>query len=1089
MRLAIREQLALLILLASLIGLGVISIATWVSNHNFVLSVVESRLSLTASLKADQLSSNLDLMQTTSNLVSTRVIIQGALQRYDDSGDNSADNWSAAEADLAAVFGSTSSLGQSILLQSSIYARDASGPAGHSPVLKVTSNTAMAKNIKLPLLCPDGTHATLGMKASNCGGHSFGYPPILYPNLTYSSTQFEGSNNVAQATYKGITIGPGAREALLLGPWPVNPSLSLVSLTVPMINNTSAYDVLGWLTVVMDAKLIRQVLNSAEGLEQTGETLLIGPLANTNVFSRGVPFNRSEKDIPNNFLVRYITPLRHDDQGRHPNHVVGTDNPPFEVDRYPAIEQAYTQQTGNAGNAGALVRGRDEAGTQVAVGYAIPKSPLVDWLVVLEQSRKEVWQPINHLRNILLACLFGTVGFLAILAWPLAHFAVLPIRRLQDATARSIEPPSQSRSSFDSYLSDSDRDVDGAAVIVDSSGAVKENPHSRVARWRHKRQNDKELKQDRRRKSTFRIPSKVPNRKHFVEDELTDLTTTFNEMSDELMAQYSKLEERVRQRTAELELSKKAAEAANESKTLFIANISHELKTPLNGILGMAAVCMQEDDPDRVKRSLGVIYKSGDLLLNLLTDLLTFSKNQVGQQLSLDEKEFYMRDISTQIESSFEKQARESSIDLHVTWEGGPAHINDGELGTHGPHGTGRLKDMILYGDVQRILQVLINLVSNALKFTPSGGSVVLKIRCLPELATMSRKTSRTSRQHGSDASLVQGMPGRIATANAINARDRPNARATSYDRTASPPPGMYLQFEFEVLDTGPGIPEHLQAQIFEPFMQGDLGLSKKYGGTGLGLSICSQLAGLMHGSIDVHSVPGQGSTFTMRIPLRHLKTRVDSSASSSIELVRDGSLPRGVAIEDGEKIPAIHSRLAGEELTDDRKSSKGLGSPPKVTADPQPRLIGLSQPFFVTSDPLETAETQPAAMKKMAAEANRMGHKVRVLVAEDNKVNQEVVLRMLKLEDVYDVTVAKDGQEALDFVKESMAAPSPGGTKDCQAFDLILMDVQMPNVDGLQSTRLIRELGYRAPIVALTAFSEDSNIQDCMDSGMDYFL
>jgi osomolarity two-component system sensor histidine kinase SLN1 len=132
-----------------------------------------------------------------------------------------------------------------------------------------------------------------------------------------------------------------------------------------------------------------------------------------------------------------------------------------------------------------------------------------------------------------------------------------------------------------------------------------------------------ERKEEARRRQ-FRIPGKVKDRKHLIHDELTDLTQTFNEMSDELMMQYEKLEERVQQRTAELELSKKAAEAANESKTLFIANISHELKTPLNGILGMCAVCMSEDDPVKLKRSLGIIYKSGDLLLNLLTDLLTF---------------------------------------------------------------------------------------------------------------------------------------------------------------------------------------------------------------------------------------------------------------------------------------------------------------------------------------------------------------------------------------------------------------------------------------------------------------------------------
>ena len=128
--------------------------------------------------------------------------------------------------------------------------------------------------------------------------------------------------------------------------------------------------------------------------------------------------------------------------------------------------------------------------------------------------------------------------------------------------------------------------------------------------------------------------------------------------------------------------------------------------------------------------------------------------------------------------------------------------------------------------------------------------------------------------------------------------------------------------------------------------------------------------------------------------------------------------------------------------------------------------------------------------MAKIAEDAKRSGGKIRVLVAEDNKVNQEVVLRMLKLEDIYEVDVAKDGQEALDYVKASM---DPNGTneggEERKPYNLIFMDVQMPNVDGLQSTRLIREIGYQAPIVALTAFAEESNIKDCLESGMNYFL
>jgi osomolarity two-component system sensor histidine kinase SLN1 len=166
--------------------------------------------------------------------------------------------------------------------------------------------------------------------------------------------------------------------------------------------------------------------------------------------------------------------------------------------------------------------------------------------------------------------------------------------------------------------------MDGTEYEHDEAMAKKEGWLGSIVHYRRNHKVTRAERREAERRRQFRIPSKVKDRKHFIHDELTDLTATFNEMTDELMMQYERLEERVQQRTAELEQSKKAAEAANESKTLFIANISHELKTPLNGILGMCAVCMSEDDPTKLRRSLGIIYKSGDLLLNLLTDLLTF---------------------------------------------------------------------------------------------------------------------------------------------------------------------------------------------------------------------------------------------------------------------------------------------------------------------------------------------------------------------------------------------------------------------------------------------------------------------------------
>ena len=214
---------------------------------------------------------------------------------------------------------------------------------------------------------------------------------------------------------------------------------------------------------------------------------------------------------------------------------------------------------------------------------------------------------------------------------------------------------------------------------------------------------EKEKVEEDPRRSVFRIPGRVEVSRTWIQDELTDLTSTYNEMTEELARQYEHLEDRVAERTKELEEQKKLAEAANEAKGLFVANISHELRTPLNGILGMAAVCMGEQDLVKIKDSLSVVYRSGELLHNLLTDLLNFSKNQFGGHLlTLDEGEFRMLEIVTQIESIFGQQAKNSNIDFSILVQ---------------PEDT--VMDMVLWGDSNRILQVLINLVGNSLKFTP----------------------------------------------------------------------------------------------------------------------------------------------------------------------------------------------------------------------------------------------------------------------------------------------------------------------------------------------------------------------------------
>ncbi|KAL8845654.1 MAG: hypothetical protein Q9221_009183 [Calogaya cf. arnoldii] len=1104
MRIPIREQLGLLVLLTCLFALAVVTIATWVNNYNFVVGVRLSTLSLTASLYANQLRAGLVLMQSSVVTATTRVIIQNALRRYDN-GNNTEANWVNAVSDLqSALLGR----GAAMLVQARIVSKNGTGLAGPYGLINVTAQDMMGQ-VLLPYPAPDGSPIYLG-------DNGIGYPPSLYPNLTFTSTVLNDTFNESTAYFNGARLY--TNTSLFLGPMRINSSLSLVSVTAPIINNTSDADILGWLTVIINGSSLVDLAGITEGLGNTGEILIVGPTTQSGKLPREVRSGRNDgkanRGLAETQGVTYILPpvANSSRSDRHTSRDWSQTNTTFEMQQYPAVLDGFSENKGALKSSGSILSTRNEENKHISAGYALARAPMVDWLLIVEQSYSEVHEPIDRLRNILLACVFGTAGLLVLLVFPIAHFSVRPIRRLQEATKTTVEPYryAEDGASVRSSFSADDGPASGQ-LSDDNVEARKEGFFGRVTGWRAHRRERKE-QEKRNRRETFRIPGKVQDRKHIVHDELTDLTRTFNQMSEELAMQYERLEERVRERTAQLEISKKAAEAANESKTLFIANISHELKTPLNGILGMCAVCMQEDDQTKIKRSLGIIYKSGDLLLHLLTDLLQFSRNQMGQQLTLDEREFRLADVSNQILSIFEKQAKEGSINLSLSFPGpqdteAVTDMSTAPLQTgFGPWGTGRIRDMMLWGDQHRILQVIINLVSNSLKFTPPGGSVYVRIKCIGEDddRPLSRKGSTQSKQSNQNSSKASRRRGRIVSASESSSSPRSPERGASgysdtvlqinakepksiptvavHERGSSPPPksARVLIFEFEVEDTGPGIPENQQQRVFEPFMQGDLGLSKKYGGTGLGLSICSQLATLMKGSIRLSSQVGVGSKFAMKIPLIFTKERADSTTDSDLGLnSRRNSINAG--------------SLRNESTTLQKKTSSSNvsvvststgGGPPAVSGfdtPAKPRLVGLSAPFFASDLPLESPNQQIEAIERVAAEASEKGDKVRVLVAEDNKVNQEVVLRMLKLEDIYDVTVAKDGQEAYDLVKASM--------EEKKYFNLIFMDVQMPNLDGLQSTRLIRSMGYSAPIVALTAFAEESNVKECMDSGMDFFL
>ena len=250
---------------------------------------------------------------------------------------------------------------------------------------------------------------------------------------------------------------------------------------------------------------------------------------------------------------------------------------------------------------------------------------------------------------------------------------------------------------------------------------------------------------------------------------------------------------------------------------------------------------------------------------------------------------------------------------------------------------------------------------------------------------------------------------------------------------------------EFRVSDNGPGIPSHLQKKVFEPFVQAEMRLSKVHEGVGLGLSICRQIIKMLGGSIRLESELGQGSTFTIQVP---------------------------VNVKDQQQLLLGRERKEREQ----RKCPEAAKLPPVYGKDNKPRLDHMPSP------------------PKVECEGD-----LKILVAEDNPTNRTVILQMLKLQKfcgelpsqpfslnfflthLADVTLAKDGKEALLKIQEAM--------ENGQAFGVVLMDIQMPGLDGIECTRTVRQLGYNAPIVALTAFADEGNKNECLDAGMNYFL
>ncbi len=538
-------------------------------------------------------------------------------------------------------------------------------------------------------------------------------------------------------------------------------------------------------------------------------------------------------------------------------------------------------------------------------------------------------------------------------------------------------------------------------------------------------------------------------------DETGILVDSFNDMLRQIRARDDRiskhrdhLESEVEQRTHDLRLAKEDAETANMAKSDFLATMSHEIRTPMNGMLVMSELLASAELPPRHQRYAEVIMRSGQSLLSIINDILDFSKIESGK-LELEKVNVRTSDVLDDVLNLFWERASSKGVDLSgfvepdvpIEFEGDPVRIN----------------------------QVLSNLVNNALKFTETGHVYV----------SISR-----SRDLGEDG------------------------------------------LKFSVKDTGVGIAQDKLASVFESFSQADQSTTRKYGGTGLGLAICRRLVDAMDGKIGVKSCLGEGSEFGFTMTARTVKSAPPADLSKAQVYQRAVIVTKGTATRISLARYFGTAGLPVDILTPDEVSKASMKSTDLVIADASVMdalgpcvsspgvacpsgVVCLSQLGDTVADRL-LAEKQTqstimlpvsrAAMLELIGQiedgvpitaklSGRSGtadevlpqfEGTHVLVADDSPINREVIIEALSRLKVTVVTVA-DGREALEAVKTSH-------------FDLVFMDCSMPEMDGFEATRAIRQLetdagAERLPIVALTAHIAGGNANEWRLSGMDDYM